>query len=492
MRVRQKIAVALASAVLTLLVGFAAFLVVMRLQDAIAAVDHSYSVIGHLEGVIAALADAETGQRGFIITGDSSYLRPYLAGRAAADSHLVALRGLVADERGQRRRLDSLDVVERAKVAELEETVAMRAGGGIEAASRVVRTDRGQRIMDNARRVVAAMEQEERRLLAVRNRRRGDTRNLALTVIAVGTLGAFLLALVTNRSIRRDVVEQQRTHEQLEQQARLLEDQALEVEHANEQLQETTAQAEEARDAAEVASRAKSDFLAVMSHELRTPLNAIVGYAELLHDGVPGPVNATQQEQLARIQLSARHLVELLDDILSFSRMEAGGETIHPAPIDLAEVTREAGALVEPVATAKGLRFDVEAPTEPIAFESDAAKVRQILVNLLANAIKFTEKGEIALASRAEDGRVVFEVRDTGIGISPEHLERVFEAFWQADQSATRKTGGTGLGLSVSRRLAQALGGDLVVESTVGKGSRFRFWVPQAPKSDDIQPESNH
>jgi len=359
--------------------------------------------------------------------------------------------------------------------------VAMRAGGGIEAASRVVRTDRGQRIMDDARRVVAAMEQEERRLLAVRNRRRGNTRNLALTVIAVGTLGAFLLALVTNRSIRRDVVEQQRTHEQLEQQARLLEDQALEVEHANEQLQETTAQAEEARDAAEVASRAKSDFLAVMSHELRTPLNAIVGYAELLHDGVPGPVNATQQEQLARIQLSARHLVELLDDILSFSRMEAGGETIHPAPIDLAEVTREAGALVEPVATAKGLRFDVEAPTEPIAFESDAAKVRQILVNLLANAIKFTEKGEIALASRAEDGRVVFEVRDTGIGISPEHLERVFEAFWQADQSATRKTGGTGLGLSVSRRLAQALGGDLVVESTVGKGSRFRFWVPLQP-----------
>jgi signal transduction histidine kinase len=479
MTVRQKIAVSLASAVLTLLVGIAAVMVVRRLRDAIDQVDHTYTVISHLDGLIAALVDAETGERGFIITGDSSYLAPYALGRAAADSHLVAVRRLTADNAVQQRRLDTLAVIAHERTDALEEGIALRKSGGVGSAAVVVASGRGRRIMDRARRLVAVMERDERRLLAERDARRASTRRLALFIIAVGTLGAFLLAFLSNRAIRRDVMEQQRVQEQLEHQAKQMQDQAVELELANEQLHDTTSQAEEAREMAEVASRAKSDFLAVMSHELRTPLNAIVGYAELLHDGVAGPVTPTQREQLERVQLSARHLVELLDDILSFSRVEAGRETIRPSSVDLGDVTREAGALVEPVATAKGLRFAVEAPTERVAFESDAGKVRQVLVNLLSNAIKFTDRGEIVLSSHPEDGRVVFEVRDTGIGIAPEHLARVFEAFWQADQSATRRVGGAGLGLSVSRRLAQALGGDLSVESRVGEGSRFRFWVPR-------------
>jgi len=190
-------------------------------------------------------------------------------------------------------------------------------------------------------------------------------------------------------------------------------------------------------------------------------------------------VSDVQREQLERVQLSARHLVELVDDILSFSRLESGTENVRAVPIELAEVTREAGALVEPVAAAKGFTVTIDTPNESVRFASDPAKVRQVLVNLLSNAIKFTDEGGIRLASRAEDGRVVFEVVDTGIGIAPEHQEQVFETFWQVDQTATRKRGGAGLGLSVSRRLARALGGDLSVESAIGKGSRFRFWVPR-------------
>ena len=478
MTVRQKIALALASAFLTLLVGAAAVAAVLRGRVATMEIDRTYAVISHLQGLIGALVDAETGQRGYIITGDSSYLEPYQLGRAAADSHVVALRPLVAHRAEQSRRLDNLERVERAKSAELAETIALRAQGG-GAAARVVRTDRGRLLMDSARAAVGEMEAAERRSLSAGQRQRLVWRRTLLMVIGFGTVGAFILAFLSNRGIRRDVVAQQRAHEQIEEQAKQLQEQAIELEIANEQLQETTATAEEARDAAEVASRAKSDFLAVMSHELRTPLNAIVGYAELLHDGVVGPVSAEQREQLQRVQLSARHLVELVDEILSFTRLDAEAPSVHAGPVELAEVTREAGAIVEPVALAKGLRFALRPSREAVAFNSDAGKVRQVLVNLLSNAIKFTERGEVVLSSWPEDGRVVFEVQDTGIGIAPEHLDRVFEPFWQADQTATRKTGGAGLGLSVSRRLAHALGGDVTVESAVGKGSRFRLWIPK-------------
>ena len=478
MTVRQKIAIALGSAVLTLLVGITALVVVLRLRGAIAAVDHTNNVLRSLDEVLAAIVDAETGQRGYIITGDSSYLGPYHDGRVAVDSHLVTLHGLVDDDDQQRARLDSLQQLARRKVRELDQTVALRAVDATAALTHV-RSGVGKALMDSARTLANSMSETERRRLAERDATRLRIRDLALAVIVIGTFGAFLLAFVTNRSIRNDVIAQQKTQGQLEEQAKLLEDQAVEMEQALEQLRETTTEAEEAREVAEVANRAKNDFLAVMSHELRTPLNAIVGYAELLHDGVAGPVTDVQREQLARVQLSARHLVELVDDILSFSRIEAGQENLRVAPIEVGEVTREAGALVEPVVAAKGLTFKISTPNEKTTFMSDPAKVRQVLVNLLSNAIKFTDDGGITLTSQVENGRVVFEVQDTGIGIASEHQEQVFETFWQVDQTATRKAGGAGLGLSVSRRLARALGGDLDVESEIGKGSLFRFWVPR-------------
>jgi signal transduction histidine kinase len=478
MTVRQKIAIALGSAVLTLLVGVTALLVVLRLRLAITAVDHTNMVMRQLDGVLTGMVDAETGQRGYIITGDSAYLEPYHNGRLEADAHLAALRGLVASDTQQLGRVDSLQALANRKLHELDQTVAMRSTSAAGAAERV-RTGVGKAMMDSARRVAARISVVERRNLAERDATRLRVRNLALGVIVLGTFGAFLLAFLINRSIRTDVIAQQRARDKLEEQTRQLEDQAVELEQAMEQLRETTTQEEEAREAAEVANRAKNDFLAVMSHELRTPLNAIVGYAELLHDGVAGPINDTQRDQLDRVQMSARHLVELVDDILSFSRIESGQDTIRQGPVEVTQVTREAGALVEPVAAAKGLHFTVDAPNEPVTFTSDAGKVRQVLVNLLSNAIKFTDDGEIVLASHVENGKVVFEVTDTGIGIAPEHQEQVFDTFWQVDQTATRKAGGAGLGLSVSRRLARALGGDLSVDSALGKGSRFRFWVPR-------------
>ena len=246
------------------------------------------------------------------------------------------------------------------------------------------------------------------------------------------------------------------------------------------------ADAEGARTTAEYANQTKSEFLASMSHELRTPLNAILGYTALLADGISGPVAPSQVPPLARVRASAQHLLALIEEILVFARLEAGTEEARLAAVDLGGLAREAAELVEPVVETHGLRFRVTAPPPGLLVHTDARKVRQILLNLLANAARFTPAGgEVALAASSADGWAQFTVHDTGVGIASEHHASVFEPFWQVEQKLTRRTGGTGLGLSVSRRLARLLGGDVTVErSAPGMGSVFAVRVPTAAQGD--------
>ena len=238
-----------------------------------------------------------------------------------------------------------------------------------------------------------------------------------------------------------------------------------------------------ARAEAEAASRAKSDFLAVMSHELRTPLNAVLGYLDLLDAGVAGELNETQRGYLGRVTASGHHLLGLIEQVLAFSRIEAGREEALVEAVPIGEVARQAAELVEPLARARGLVFRVAVEAPDAGLRTDAAKVRQILVNLLGNAVKFTDAGEVALEARASaaEGAAWFAVRDTGIGVAPEARERIFEPFWQVGQGRTRAVGGTGLGLAVARELARLLGGDVTVESEVGRGSTFTLRLPFAP-----------
>ena len=226
------------------------------------------------------------------------------------------------------------------------------------------------------------------------------------------------------------------------------------------------------------ASRAKSDFLAVMSHELRTPLNAILGYTDLFLAGIPEPLPEAMVPQVERVQNAARHLRDLIEEVLSFARIEAGHEEVHLADADAAELAREVAALAEPLALERGLAFRLELPPHPVPLRTDARKVRQILLNLVANGVKFTERGEVVVEVDAEDPEVVFRVRDTGVGIPPEQQERIFEPFWQADQGLAREHGGSGLGLSVARQLARLLGGEITVQSEPGAGSVFALRLP--------------
>jgi signal transduction histidine kinase len=253
------------------------------------------------------------------------------------------------------------------------------------------------------------------------------------------------------------------------------------AERATQRALEAAAEAERARIAAEAASRAKSDFVATMSHELRTPLNAIIGYVSLLAEGIPDSVTERQRGQLARVDASAHHLLELIDEVLTLSRLEAGREVVTPRPVILAEALDEAAAMVEPMVAARQLRMEVRPPDPSLTIETDVSKLRQILLNLLTNAIKFTDEGGVTLSATGDGDVACIRVADTGIGIAPENQARIFESFWQVQQTKTRRVGGAGLGLNVARHLARLLGGDVTVESVLGEGSTFTVRLPRRP-----------
>jgi signal transduction histidine kinase len=235
---------------------------------------------------------------------------------------------------------------------------------------------------------------------------------------------------------------------------------------------------------AQEANRGKSDLLAVISHDLRTPLNAIMGYSDLLALGIPDELSETGRQRVDRIRMSATHLLYLIDELLSFARLDAGHEQIRFQDVDAMAVTRDVAAVLEPLAVERGLALHIDVDSPSLELRTDPDRLRQILLNLVGNAIKYTRHGAVRLAAQLVDGWVEFRVSDTGIGIAPEHLEHIFEPFWQADTSQRAQQGSTGLGLSVVRRLAQLLGGSVRVDSELGRGSCFIVRLPQRATED--------
>ena len=665
--------------------GTVAFRNTRTLRDDNALIVHSHAVIIALDTLLSAMQDAETGQRGFILTGDEKYLAPYKNALTDVGADIDTVATLTEDNQTQQARIPLLKRHIDAKLAELKETIDQRRAKGQDAALAVITTDRGKAEMDAIRSQLKSMQQEEirlrearlaemanayqrawisgilsgllgvaltliggyliRRAAKARARQQwlqsgqvglstallgdqpaeqlGDSvlaflasylgaqagaifagegaqfRRAALLGVPNGTqvpdrfslkegllgqvaangrpmivndvpegyltigsalgrdrprhliiapvhadetvngvieLGffhpiedAYLDLLqqasgpigVSLRSARyraelQDLLEATQrqseelhvqseelrvSNEELEEQGRALkesqvrlENQQVELEHTNTQLEEQAQQLEAQRDdlarfsatvelkarELEQASRYKSDFLANMSHELRTPLNSLLILSKLLGDNPGGNLTDEQVKFAHTIQSSGNDLLNLINDVLDLSKIEAGHLQIRPETVSLQRLTAELTQLFQPIATERKLQLIIGVEPEcPDTITTDRQRLEQVLKNLLSNAVKFTEAGSVNLSiGRVGSDRIALAVTDSGIGIAEDQQAAIFEAFRQADGTISRKYGGTGLGLSISRELARLLGGAITLESTPGKGSTFTITIP--------------
>jgi signal transduction histidine kinase len=229
---------------------------------------------------------------------------------------------------------------------------------------------------------------------------------------------------------------------------------------------------------AQTANKAKSDFLAKMSHELRTPLNAIIGYNEMLIEEADDDGLETYSEDLNKINSSGEHLLTLINDILDLSKIEAGKMDLHIEEFNLEDILKQVEATAKPLVEKNKNKFIIKSKIKKLKLQNDQTKLRQILFNMLSNAAKFTKKGTVSLSTSDNASDITFAVTDTGIGMNKEQLSKVFEEFTQAESSTSKNYGGTGLGLPISKKMAEMMGGKMEVESEEGKGTTFSIIIP--------------
>ncbi|MBI3896515.1 MAG: CHASE3 domain-containing protein [Acidobacteria bacterium] len=413
-------------------------------------VSQNYQLLGELAATLSFVVDAETSQRGFLLTGDKEFLEPYEAALRNLPMHAQQLRELSSHNPGYRNLISSLEQAILQKLQHTAEVIRLREANEIEAARAVVASGKGMRLMDNIREIIAKIEQEETASLQLQiNESEADARNALLAVFTLSGL-IFGLFLFSGYIFLHDIAELERSEEALKK----------------------------ASAAAEAANRAKSEFLATMSHEIRTPLWGMLGMTALVLDT---PLTSQQREYLSLAKSSANSLLNVINDILDFSKIEAGRLDFESVEFRLRESLEDVMKGFAMRARQQGLELTFNVlPDVPEVLIGDPGRLRQVITNLVGNAVKFTERGTIALhvEKKSQEESIVclhFSVADTGIGIAQEKQELIFDAFSQGDGSTTRKYGGTGLGLAISERLVKLMGGNIWVESDPGRGSTFHF-----------------
>jgi len=434
---------------------------------------HTYAVSREFDGLLLALGDLETGERGYIITGEEKYLGPYHEALGGIAQTLARLRGLTLEDPRHDDPMSGIEPLIRERLALAGKTIELRKTTGFQDAYRLVTTERGKDLMDEIRRIVSETRTEEERLLNSLRTNETDSLRKTFQTFTAGSMASLSLLLMVFLLLRREISQHARAEEELRRHR----------DHLEELVQERTALLEEAKLEAEAASLAKGEFLANMSHEMRTPLTRIMGIIDLIF------ANGLADEHRHNLEIaraSADSLKHLIDDTLDFSRIATGQMSFRMQPFDLRRCLHSVADIFSMQAELKGLRFLLEIDNQvPQRVVGDERRLCQVLMNLVGNAVKFTQQGEISVSVRLsadplrpEQTPLLFVIRDTGIGIPAEYQAKVFDMFSQADTASTKKFSGTGLGLALSKQIVENLGGKIRVESSPGEGSVFSFTVP--------------
>jgi signal transduction histidine kinase len=494
---RRRLAAVVGPALLIAIVGLTTWRNIRLTAEHERWVVHTHQVLLNSADLEKHILEAESGVRGFLLADSASYLEPVAAARAAAMRDLVTLHHLTADNPVQGPRLDSLDRLVATRFTALDRTRATEHSPEVRDGA----MHQGTAVMDTITRLTSAINTEEQRLLVRRSADALRQGRFTVLILLAGGAVALVLAALVMILMARSAAEQAAAHEQMASQNVVLENQGLELELQAQQLYEQAAELEatndelsasnedlmqanealtRARADAEAANESKADFLRAMSHDLRTPLNAINGYTDLLETGIRGPMNPAQSEDLRRIRRASTHLLGLINSVLNYAKVDAAQVQYEIETVPVESLLADAAALIEPLALAKRITFERVPCSPPISATSDREKLMQVLLNLLTNAIKFTDTGgwvRMVCDSQPGDRFICIAIEDNGRGIAADQLERIFEPFVQIGRKLYGAEDGAGLGLAISRNLARSLGGDLTVRSVPGEGSTFTLTV---------------
>jgi signal transduction histidine kinase len=437
-------------------VGSLSYIAIGNLLDDENWIIHTYTVIDKLDLLLVTMVNAETSQRGYLITGELNYLEPYNSAISSINNQISDLRQLTSDNPVQQSNIDVLAPLVKERMGQLANNVNLRNNNDISAIIKNISgLDQGKITMDKIRTVINNMTIEEQQLLVKRSETSQSAAQSTGFIIIFGTIAAIIVSVISTVIINKKLKDRQK-----------LEQANLELQTESEKLQEI--------------DKTKGELFAMVSHELKTPLVTISGYAEMLReDGVIGTLNKEQTDAVDTINSQVVKLERLISDVLDAQKMDLKRMKFNKKEFEVDKFMDEQIHTHSKIMVDKKIRF-INSNGEKIRLVSDPDRLSQVFANLIKNAVDFVpvNDGRIEINAQSKNGQVVFYVKDNGSGIPKEKQENLFKKFYQIDSSLKRSHGGTGLGLVICKGIVEALEGKIWMESEVGKGTTIWFSIP--------------